>query len=116
MISQLKTKSNEKLDKTIPLEGFIQSNIQKYDEKGLVKTLVEHFESLPGQEFDIEPEISIWKSKWPKENITNTVMETKKHCDGYFPIIQILLKIYAVIPVTKASPDKGFSILTPLKN
>jgi hypothetical protein len=118
LISQLNTRFNEKLSEVIPLEGFIPSNIDKYDEEDLVKAAMVYFEDWPGQEIDIKSEISIWKAKWQKEkNIKpDTVMETLKHCDEFFPIIRILLQIFATIPVTTASPERSFSTLRRLKN
>jgi hypothetical protein len=52
-----------------------------------------------------------------KKNIKpDTVMEILKYCDEFFPILRILLQIFATIPVTTASPERSFSTLRHLKN
>jgi hypothetical protein len=46
----------------------------------------------------------------------DTVIETLKHCDEFFPIIKTLLYLYTTIPVTTASVERSFSSLRRLKN
>jgi hypothetical protein len=69
LISQLNTRFNEILSEVIPLEGFIPSSIDKYDEEDLVKAAIVYFEDWPSQEIDIKSKISIWKAKWQRKKI-----------------------------------------------
>jgi len=118
LISELKLRFNEKLSEVMPLEGLIPTHIDKYDESNIIKAAMIYSEDWSGQKLDIQSEISIWKKKW--HNIQtmkpDTVIETLKHCDEFFPIIKTLLHLFATIPVTTASAERNFSSLRRLKN
>ncbi|CAH1724767.1 unnamed protein product [Aphis gossypii] len=118
LISQLKIRFNEKLSEVMPLEGLIPAYIDKYDESNIIKAAMIYNEDWSGQIMDIQSEISIWKNKWSNIQTIkpDTVIETMKHCDEFFPIIKTLLHVFATIPVTTASAERSFSTLRRLKN
>lgn len=119
IIIQMKDRFNQ-LSTVIPIEGIIPIHLKKYTDAKIVEAARIYENDMSGSMLELQAELAIWRHKWsdtvsvdlPKSS-TETLKSMSKEC---FPNIEILLKIFATIPVTSATGERSFSSLKLLKS
>ena len=74
---------------------------------------------MPGEIDDVEAEICRWQHVWKDaENPPKTIIETLNACKRMrtYPNLEVLLRIFATLPVTTAPSERCFSTLKYIKN
>lgn len=117
-IEELKSRFNDRLTEVIPLEGLIPAKSSKYNIGEIVKAAMFYESDLNVSENQLQAEITMWHKRWDDETTVirpSAAVEALMYCTDFFPLIRILLNIFATLPVTTATPERSFSTSKRLK-
>jgi hypothetical protein len=107
--------------KALSLSALIPAFCTDAPFENLRETINMYAHFLPGNVDSIETEYLRWQSHWRRHAVhqrPTVVLEALKSAVSLstYPCIDILLRIFATLPVTTASSERSFSALKYLKN
>ncbi|CAH1111841.1 unnamed protein product [Psylliodes chrysocephalus] len=118
LIEELQSRFCDRLAEVIPLEGLIAAKFSKYHVDEIVKAAMFYESDINVSENQLRAEIMMWHRRWKDETTIIrpcTAVEALMYCTDFFPLIRILLIIFATLPVTTATPERSFSTSKRLK-
>jgi len=118
IIQALHTRFDDRLSDVMPLEGLIPSNFSFYDDDSILKAAMIYDKDLKYSDSScLRAELHMWRCKWyNNDDKPQSVIDTLPHCTNLLPNIQVLLRLFATLPITSATPERTFSTLKRLKS
>ncbi|XP_050064693.1 52 kDa repressor of the inhibitor of the protein kinase-like [Aphis gossypii] len=114
----LHTRFDDRLSDVMPLEGLIPSNFSFYDDDSILKAAMIYDKDLKYSDSScLRAELHMWRCQWyNNDDKPQSVIDTLPHCTNLLPNIQVLLRLFATLPITSATPERTFSTLKRLKS
>jgi len=118
IIQALHTRFDDRLSDVMPLEGLIPSNFSFYDDDSILKAAMIYDKDLKYSDSScLRAELHMWRCQWyNNDDKPQSVIDTLPHCTNLLPNIQVLLRLFATLPITSATPERTFSTLKRLKS
>ncbi|KAF0713597.1 52 kDa repressor of the inhibitor of the protein kinase-like [Aphis craccivora] len=118
IIQALHTRFDDRLSDVMPLEGLIPSNFSFYDDDSILKAAMIYDKDLKYSDSScLRAELHMWRCQWyNNDDKPLSVIDTLPHCTNLLPNIQVLLRLFATLPITSATPERTFSTLKRLKS
>jgi hypothetical protein len=110
---------NQRVIDVMPLEGFILTNLNIYDDENIIKAAKIYAQDLHDDTSStIRADLFIWTQQWSQNSIPkpNSALDSLSHCTNLQTNIKILLQLFATSPVTSFTPERIFSASYRLKN
>ncbi|CAG7732870.1 unnamed protein product, partial [Allacma fusca] len=113
IISELEERFGERLAKVFPLEGLIPSKLNACTNEQILKAAwIYEQDLLCISEAVLQTEIVMWRNKWKDvQELPCDSLEALAHCDDFTPNVRVLLRLFATLHVSTASPERCFSVL-----
>ncbi|XP_008181234.1 52 kDa repressor of the inhibitor of the protein kinase-like [Acyrthosiphon pisum] len=118
IIQALHARFDDRLSDVMPLEGLIPSNFNLYDDDSILKAAMIYDKDLTYNDSScLRAELHMWRCQWyNKDDKPQSVIDTLPYCTNLLPNIQVLLRLFATLPITSATPERTFSTLKRLKS
>ncbi len=114
VLQQLELRFSEHNKKVFALQGlYIPEKMDSVSREVLMDAVSKYESFLDVNLNQFENELHRWENSWfAREPKPSTVIDSLNACEKqFYPNIHILLRIFAVLPVTTASGERGFSAM-----